>query len=168
MIDRTSLLPHSGVGVIGPWLVMAPADSKQVIRIDLRQLDRVGITGPGPGRMGQLDVYLECGDLAVALGIADGPAAARRIAKRAAVHTREQTNLTASGALEPFIFVDEDAVVLRGEYLQVGNVAFRVNEVRDYALRGANIPLTQGRLLQAAMAMLVVAAAERDSAAESL
>ena len=48
-----------------------------------------------------------------------------------------------------------------GDYLQVGQVAFRIAEVREYALRGANLPLTGGRLLQAAMGLLVVAAEER-------
>ena len=54
-----------------------------------------------------------------------------------------------------------DVVYLRGDYLQVGQVAFRIAEVREYALRGANLPLTGGRLLQAAMGLLVVAAEER-------
>ena len=35
--------------------------------------------------------------------------------------------------------------------------------VREYALRGQNIPLTGGRLLQAAMGLMVVAAEERDA-----
>jgi hypothetical protein len=47
-------------------------------------------------------------------------------------------------------------VFLRNDYLQVGQVAFRITEVREYALRGANLPLTGGRLLQAAMGLLVV------------
>ena len=57
---------------------------------------------------------------------------------------------------------------LRGDYLQVGQVAFRISEVREYALRGANLPLTGGRLLQAAMGLLVVAAEERAAAGEDL
>ena len=52
---------------------------------------------------------------------------------------------------------------LRGEYIQAGQVAFRVDEVREYALRGQNVPLTGGRLLQAAMALIVVAAEEREA-----
>ena len=66
--------------------------------------------------------------------------------------------------LEQFVVIGRDAVVQRGDYIQVGKLAFRIGEVRDYALKGANLPLPQGALLQAAVALLVVAAAERDSA----
>lgn len=65
--------------------------------------------------------------------------------------------------LERLLIVGNDVVRLRGEFIQVGDVAFRVSEVREYALQGANIPLSQGRLLQAALAMFVVAAAEREA-----
>ena len=37
-----------------------------------------------------------------------------------------------------------------------------------FALRGANLPLTGGRLLQAAMGLLVVAAEERAAAGEDV
>src|SRR5687768_7905033 len=68
--------------------------------------------------------------------------------------------------LENALLVGHDVVYLRGDHLQVGQIAFRVSEVREYALRGANLPLTGGRLLQAAMGLLVVAAAERASQGE--
>ena len=70
--------------------------------------------------------------------------------------------------LEHALLVGSDVVFLRGEYLQVGQVAFKISEVREYALRGANLPLTGGRLLQAAMGLLVVAAEERAAAGEDL
>ena len=41
-------------------------------------------------------------------------------------------------------------------------------EVRELALRGANLPLPGGRLLQAAMGLLVVAAEERARNGEDL
>jgi hypothetical protein len=66
------------------------------------------------------------------------------------------------------LLVGEDVVSVSGDYLQVGNVAFRIDEVRDYALRGANLPLPGGRLLQAAMGLLVVAAHERAAAGEDV
>jgi hypothetical protein len=47
---------------------------------------------------------------------------------------------------------------------QVGKLAFRLREVEEYALQGANLPLSDGGLLQAAMAMLVVAAEKRATA----
>jgi hypothetical protein len=64
--------------------------------------------------------------------------------------------------------VGSDVVHVSGDYLHVGAVAFRIDEVRDYALRGANLPLPGGRLLQAAMGLLVVAAEERASAGEDV
>ena len=69
--------------------------------------------------------------------------------------------------LEHALLVGSDVVFLRGDYLQVGQVAFRITEVREYALRGANLPLTGGRLLQAAMGLLVVAAEERAAPART-
>ena len=61
-----------------------------------------------------------------------------------------------------------EMVHVSGEYLHVGAVAFRIDEVRDYALRGANLPLPGGRLLQAVMGLLVVAAEERARAGEDV
>ena len=60
------------------------------------------------------------------------------------------------------LFVGPDAVTRKGEYLVVGKQAFALAEVRDYALKGANIPIAGGYLLQAALALMAVAAAERD------
>jgi hypothetical protein len=65
------------------------------------------------------------------------------------------------------LFIGKDVVRQVGELLQIGDVKFRISEVREYALRGANLPLQGGRLLQAAMALLVVAAGERDSPAST-
>ena len=64
--------------------------------------------------------------------------------------------------------VGTDVVHIAGEYLQVGAVSFRIDEVRDYAQHGANLPLPGGRLLQAAMGLLVVAAEERALAGEDV
>lgn len=64
-----------------------------------------------------------------------------------------------------FLFIGRDAVVQRDDHLRVGDVEFRLDEVGKYALEGANLPLAGGHSLQAAMAMLVVAAAEREAAA---
>ena len=64
-----------------------------------------------------------------------------------------------------FIVVGGDVVRRKhDEYIQVGSVAFRLDEVADYALKGANLPLPNGALLQAGVAMLVVAVNERDKA----
>src|SRR5439155_6207148 len=40
MVDRTKLLPRSGIGVEAPWLVIAPPGNP-IIRLDARLLDRV-------------------------------------------------------------------------------------------------------------------------------
>jgi len=74
-----------------------------------------------------------------------------------------QASLPDVGAVqERFLIVGRDPVVLDGERIRVGELLFRIEEVREYALRGANIPLRGGKLLQAALAMFVVAAAERE------
>jgi hypothetical protein len=173
-VDRTQLLPRSGIGVTGSWLVIAPADSA-VIRVDVRQLDRVSLHSNADGGTGDesdlarvprdlrdrsCEVLLACGALDVAVYVADGPEAAQRIVTQASPITGSllaATDVTSS----PLLLVDEDVVWLRDQYIQVGTVAFLVTEVREYALAGENLPLPGSRVLQAAMAMLVVAAHER-------
>ena len=137
------------------------------------------------------DLLLALGDLEVALHVADGPEAAKGIADQLAPYTRDapitrpevyedakrrmraqaegKGEASARREIEHALLVGSDVVHLRGEYLQVGqHVAFRIAEVREYALRGANLPLTGGRLLQAAMGLLVVAADERAAGGEDL
>jgi hypothetical protein len=173
-IDRTQLLPRSGIGVSGPWLVIAPADS-EVIRVDLRQLDHVTMYSEDDGETEnasdrtrvQRDLHdrssqilLACGDLEVALYVADGREAAQRIVAQASPFTGKLTRGDGREAI-PLLLVDEDVVWLRNEYIQVGTVAFLVSEVREYALDGENLPLPGSRVIQAAMALLVVAVEER-------
>jgi len=136
------------------------------------------------------DLLLALGELEVALHVVDGPEQAKRIADRLAPYTREapisrpevyedakrRLLAQASGGgvsearreLERGLLVGSDAVQVEGNLLRVGGVAFRIDEVRDYALRGANLPLPGGRLLQAAMGLLVVAAEERARSGEDL
>jgi len=136
------------------------------------------------------DLLLALGDLEVALHVADGPESAKGIAEQLAPYTRDapitrpevyedakrrmraqaegKGEASARRELEQALLVGSDVVYLRGEYLQVGQVAFRIGEVREYALRGANLPLTGGRLLQAAMGLLVVAAEERAGQGEDV
>jgi len=137
------------------------------------------------------DLLLALGDLEVALHVVDGPEAAKRIADALAPYTREapitrvevyeeakrRLAATAAGTghavaqreVERALKVGADEVRVEGEFLQVGkSVAFRISEVREYALRGANLPLPGGRLVQAAMGLLVVAAEERARQGEDL
>ncbi len=232
-IDRGSLLPRSGIGVDGAWLVIAPPGNP-IIKLDARLLDRVELIGRSPTaplvwsgvatagvaaaalswipgswfacaglaylaherfsearrRSRSRDLLLALGDLEVALHVADGPEAAKGISEQLAPYTRDapitrpevyedakrrmraqaegKGEASARRELENALLVGADVVYLRGEYLQVGNVAFRISEVREYALRGANLPLTGGRLLQAAMGLLVVAAEERAGQGEDV
>lgn len=167
-IDRATLLPRSGVGVVGSWLVISKPGNP-AIRVDLRALDKIAvadseIAARNRDQDWRSDLILACGDLEVAIHIADGPDAVERTVQEAAPFTRGTTGSDTPADLSRILFVGNDAVMERGDYIQVGGVAFRINEVREYALRGANLPLAGGRLLQAAMALLVVAAAERDAA----
>ena len=136
------------------------------------------------------DLLLALGDLEVALHVADGPEAAKGIADQLAPYTRDapitrpevyedakrrmraqaegKGEASAKRELEHALLVGEEVVHLRGDFLQVGAGAFRISEVREYALRGANLPLPGGRLLQAAMGLLVVAAEERAATGEDL
>jgi hypothetical protein len=232
-IDRTRLLPRSGIGVDGAWLVIAPPGNP-IIRLDARLLDRVELIGRSPTgplvatglatvgvaaaafsivpggvfavaglaylaherfsearrRSRSRDLLLALGDLEVALHVADGPEAAKSIAEQLAPYTRDapitrpevyedakhrmraqaegKGTASARRELEHALLVGADVVYQRGDYLQVGQVAFRITEVREHALRGANLPLTGGRLLQAAMGLLVVAAEDRATTGEDV
>jgi hypothetical protein len=232
-IDRSRLLPSSGIGVDGAWLVIAPPGNP-IIKLDARLLDRVELIGRPPTapliasglatagvaaaalsiipggvfacaglaylaherfsearrRAKSRDLLLALGDLEVSLCVNDGPDAAKRIAEQLAPYTRNapitrpevyedakrrmraqaegKGEAAARRELEQALLVGADVVYLRGDYLQVGQVAFRVSEVREFALRAANLPLTNGRLLQAAMGLLVVAADSRAASGEDV
>jgi hypothetical protein len=232
-IERANLLPRSGIGVHGPWLVIAPPGNP-MIRLDARLLDRVELIGRSPTsallvsglatagvvcsaiavipggvfacaglaylaherfsearrRAKSRDLLLALGDLEVALHVVDGAEAAKHIADQLAPYTRQapitrpdvyedarrrldaqahgRGEKVARREVEKALVVGGDVVHVSGGFLQVGQVAFRIDEVREYALRGANLPLPGGRLLQAAMGLLVVAAEDRAKNGEDL
>jgi hypothetical protein len=136
------------------------------------------------------DLLLALGDLEIALHVADGPVAAKRIADQLSPFTRSaaiarpdvyedakrrlaaglagDSSRAARKEIDRALAVGTDTVSVNGAYLQVGSVGFRIDEVRDYALRGANLALPGGRFLQAAMGLLVVAAEQRSRAGEDL
>jgi hypothetical protein len=137
------------------------------------------------------DLLLSLGELDVALHVADGPEAARQISEHLKPYSRHapitrpdvyedarrrlEANLRGATRaaevrreLERGLMVGSDTVQVSGDYLQVGSVAFRIDEVRDYAQHGANLPLPGGRLLQAAMGLLIVAAEHRAQAGEDI
>jgi hypothetical protein len=232
-VDRTRLLPRSGIGVEAPWLVIAPPGNP-IIRLVARLLDRVELIGRSPTaplvasgiatagvaaaalslvpggvfacaglaylaherfsearrRSRSRDLLLALGDLEVALHVADGPEAAKGISDQLAPYTRDapitrpevyedakrrmraqaegRGEKSAKREIENALLVGSDVVYLNNDRLNVGAISFRITEVREYALRGANLPLTGGRLLQAAMGLLVVAAEERAGAGEDV
>ncbi|HET6610730.1 MAG TPA: hypothetical protein VFG83_02025 [Kofleriaceae bacterium] len=135
------------------------------------------------------DLLLALGDLEVALHVADGPDAAKQIADELSPYTRgapitrpdvyqdarrrlesesQGRHDAARRELARGLVVGGDLVRVQDGYLEVGRIAYRIEEVREYALRGANLPLPGGRLLQAAMGLLVVAAEQRLHAGEDL
>jgi hypothetical protein len=136
------------------------------------------------------DLLLALGDLEVALHVIDGPEAAKRVCDELAPYTRgapitrpevyedakRRLHAQAEGKgaaaarreVDRALVVGADVVHVRDGFLQVGQRAFQLGEVREYALRGANLPLPNGRLLQAAMGLLVVAAEDRARNGEDL
>ncbi|MBA3406217.1 MAG: FHA domain-containing protein [Gemmatimonadaceae bacterium] len=60
-----------------------------------------------------------------------------------------------------FLIVGNDVVIQRGEQIRIGPRAFAINEVEKYALDGGELPLAGGQRVQAALALLVVAAMKR-------
>lgn len=145
--------------------------------------------GEARRRMRCRDLLLGLGELEVALHIADGPRAAKQIAEQLTPYTRhaaitrpevyedakariraatEGTSAAARREVEGALLVGSDSVFVRGDTLQVGTNSFHLTEVRDHAQRGANLTLGGGRLLQAAMGLLVVAADARVNAGEDL
>ena len=135
---------------------------------DARALDTIDVDGDV--------VYLEVGEFVASLEVPGGPGAAAVIHQGLLPHTRDaaivdpmvyRDAVTYRTALEAardheVVFVGADAVLLRGPYVQIGQVAFRRSEVQEYAEAGANVPLGGGRLLQAALAILAAKIAERD------
>ncbi len=126
------------------------------------------------------DLLLAIGNLEVMLHVADGPKAARSISEQLSPYTREapitraevyedarrrlnavMTGKPADEEAARGLYVGTEEVKVTGDRLKVGNDAFAIADVRDYAVRGANLPLEGGRQLQAAMGLLVVAAHER-------
>ena len=63
--------------------------------------------------------------------------------------------------IEQFLVIGPAPVAQRGAFIAVGDIMFALDEVREHALVGENLPLPNNHVLQAAMALLVVAAADR-------
>ncbi len=195
LLDRVELVGRSATAPMVTAGASAGVATAAALSLIPGGIFAVGIAGyfaferamEGRRRGQSRDLLLVLGSLEVALHVADGPAAARVIADQLSPYTRSApittgevyedakrrirshsegrgSNREASQALS----VGDDAVYVRDGFLQVGQIAFRLGEVRDHALRGANLPLAGGRLLQAALGLLVVAAEERAAAGEDI
>ncbi|MBA3464733.1 MAG: hypothetical protein H0T46_32670 [Deltaproteobacteria bacterium] len=170
-----SVLPLSHVRAQGPWLTIAPRGGA-VVRLDVRCLDHVVV--------GERGIELEAEGVVISLHLADDDEAIRNVANRLAPYTRtacirtsevyedakrlleEHERCEAVGTSTPSrppeLLVETEVVSVIGEHLVVGeSVAFLITEVNEYAIHGANLPLPGGRLLQAALARLVVVTAGR-------
>jgi hypothetical protein len=168
-IDRKQLLPRSGVDIVAPWLIVAP-DSNTVVGLDLRLIDLVEVCSERDeddelwlNHDARSDLVLTCGDLAIAVYVADGPDAVEHLVAEAATITGAALSTESPMDLSSFIVVGGDPVLLRDDFIHIGDHAFRVDDVRENANKGGNLTFRDGRRLQAAIALLVVAAAERSA-----
>ncbi len=142
----------------------------------------------GRKRNSSRDLLLALGSLEVALHVEDGASEAKRIADTLTQYSRQapitraevyqdakrrmRTQSSATSSLQGDsamgLRVGDETVLVSQGYLRVGSTSFRNSEVREYALRGANLPLPGGRLLQAALGLLVIVADERARKGEDL
>jgi hypothetical protein len=198
LLDRIELIGRSPKGA----LVMAGAATAGIVAAALTVIPGGIFTVAGCAylahervsearrRLRSRDLLLALGDLEVALHVADGAEAAKRIADQLSPYTRTapitrpevyedakrrlytQSQGLPDGSsareLEGGLVVGTDVVHVTQDFLHVGERMFHIDDVREYALRGANLPLPNGRLLQAAMGLLVVAAEKRARKGEDL
>jgi hypothetical protein len=198
LLDRVELIGRSPVGAavtsgaaaLGAFagaMALVPGGAITALAIGYLAYER---GAEARRRAHSRDLLLALGDLEVALHVVDGPEAAKRIADRLAPYTRgapisrpevyeDARRRLAAGAagdggrvarreLARALAVGDDTVHVVGGFLQIGTIGFRLDEVRDAALRGANLALPGGRFVQAALGLLVVAADERARQGEDL
>ena len=104
VIGRAQMYPRSGVGVAGPWLVIAPPGNP-VICLDLRLLDRVAVWDGSedddtPGAEPRSHLMLACGELDTCLYIADGADAVEAIVREASPLTRDGASAFRAAPME--------------------------------------------------------------------
>lgn len=192
-IELTGRSPAPALAVAGAAAAGALASALAVIPGGLVACAGLGYLahdrfGEARRRRNSRELLLALGDLEVALHVVDGPVAARRIAEALAPYTREapitqpavyeeaRRRLAAGAAVagarraaQHALTVGGEEVRVDGDHLHVGRGAsFRVEEVREHALRGSNLALPGGRFVQAALGLLVVAADERSRQGEDL
>jgi hypothetical protein len=179
--NKVLLLPLSHLAAEGPWLIIGHPNNP-LIELDSRRLDAVRSSRVAGLTNSELILALD--DIEVALHVADGQKAVRRLANhlgpyarkaritrrdvyrdaKARLHAMMRTGPTSDETLK----VREARVYVQGDRLKIGTGLFRIADVRRYARSGGNLPLAEGGLLQAALALLVVIANEPRNINEDL
>jgi hypothetical protein len=160
--------PRSGVGVARSLLIIA-RQGMQRIALDAALLDDVVAVGS--------DLILSVDELEVALYVADGEPTTQLIAERLAPYLRgaiittpqvyddAKRRLQGREETDYALLVGLDAVTVHGDELHVGATVLQIPELREEALAGHTLQLPDGPL-QAALALLIVAAEEREGGRE--
>jgi len=168
--EKTLLLPRSHVGVDGPLLVIA-WPGLLPIGLDSVLLDKVSAHDSA--------LVLTIGDLEVSINIADGPIDAKAVADRLVSYTREAP-ITRSDTYEDAkrrlrsrdgtteiaetdynLLVADDRVSVAGDNVTVGDTIITLMDLQERAMRRETLMLSRGGRLQAALALLIVAAERR-------
>jgi hypothetical protein len=167
MDEEHRLADNSQERVDGSWLILSYPNNP-CIRLDARFLDRILVD--------ERDLILSVEELSVAVSIG-AVCGASSIAEQLARYTRsapilesEMYEYTKSRLINidkrghqrdaPALFFGDSPVLVGDEILYIGGFACRILDVTRYAEVGASILLPNGSM-QAALAMLVVAASRR-------
>jgi hypothetical protein len=140
-------------------------------------------------RRAEANLRLVVGKIEVTLHVEDGSAAAVKIVDELAPYTRaapitrpdvyedarRRLRAQAQGKTQAArrdivgrLTVGDELVRVDEGHLFVGNKGFRIEDVREYALRWGNLPLGGGRFLQAALGLLIIEAERRAQRGEDL
>jgi hypothetical protein len=152
--------------VDGSWLVLSSPGSL-TIRIDVTVFDRLFVDDSS--------LVFSLDRTTVTFGIERGARKAWELSEQLAPYTRVApitdhaqyaeakrifSEVTGDCAPRSVVFVEDVAVTASDDLVVVGDVAFRVSEVEEYAVDGGVLPLPNGTM-RAAVAMLAVAAERR-------
>jgi len=165
----STLLPRSHLGTDGALLVIAWPGLPPV-GLDTALLDRVEAR--------ESEIILAIDDLEISLFVADGPGAVTSLVGHLARYTREaeiadqdvyidaKRRLRVRDAGTPAetdygLLVASDPVTVCGDEVVIGAGKYRIAELEQLAEDGETLLLPSGGRLQAAMALLVVAAEKR-------
>lgn len=150
----------------GSWLVLSSPGSLTV-RIDVTIFDRLFVD--------DASLVFSLNTTTVRFGIERGARTAGELSEQLAPYTRVApiagraqyveakrilSEVTGDCAPRSVVFVEDVPVTASDDLVVVGDVAFRISEVEEYAVDGGVLPLPNGQM-RAAVAMLAVAAERR-------